>query len=133
MTHKEMAMRWIRNGLLVLCLLPAAAGAQMISGGIGLDAREALEAEAKAKAHNLKLVFAQTSGEYLADVHIRVVDAAGKQVVDHVARGPWAYARLPPGSYAVTATLEGAAVERKVTVPQQGQRVEYFRWQVPQP
>jgi len=126
-----MVMRWIRNVLLALALLPAAAGAQMISGGIGMDAREALETEAK--GHNLKLVFAQTSGEYLADVHVRVVDAAGKQVVDHVARGPWAYARLPPGSYAVTATLEGTAVSRKVTVAQQGQRVEYFRWQVPRP
>jgi hypothetical protein len=108
----------------------AAAGpageAAVVSGGIGLDEREALAA--KARDHNVKLVFALSSGEYLSDVDVEISGAGGRQVVAHRAGGPWMFAKLPPGDYTVRASVDGNTQTRKVSVGKQGQKVVNFLW-----
>ena len=88
--------RWIL--VLSLALAATAAHAQkgadvdIVSGGIGLDAREALAA--KARDHTLKLVFALASREYVSDVDVEV--AGGGRKLTHHAEGPVAV-RAPAG------------------------------------
>jgi hypothetical protein len=101
-------------------------GVTVISGGIGIAERETL-AEA-ARGFNLKLVFVLSTGNYLSDVPFDIVDKSGKLVASHVASGPVAYAKLPPGIYRLTARFGEAPQSRTVTVQRRGQQTVYFRW-----
>ena len=100
--------------------------AAVMSGGIGANARD--ELAAKAHDYNLKLVFALSSREYVSDVDVDVVNAAGRTVATHRAEGPWMYAKLPPGDYTVRATFNGSTLTKKASVGKQGQKVVNFLW-----
>jgi hypothetical protein len=101
-------------------------GITYVSGGIGLDEREALSA--MAKDYNLKIVFALKEGNYLADASVLIKDAQGKTVLDAVSDGPWFYARLPAGHYAVTATIMEKSNTGNVQIKPAGQSVLHFYW-----
>lgn len=77
---------------------------------------------------NLKLVFANLEGQYVADVDVAIADANGRRLLDVDSADPLFFAQLPPGDYNVTATFNGQAVRRKVSVPQQGLATEQFAW-----
>jgi hypothetical protein len=96
-----------------------------VSGGVGLEAQE--ELKAREREFNMKLVFTLVEGNYVADVHVVIRDAGGTTVLDHQAPGPFLMAKLPRGAYTVTATYEGKAQTRKVSV---GERLmtTQFRW-----
>lgn len=98
-----------------------------VAGGVGVNSRDAMMAHA-ATDHNVKLVFALTSGNYLADVNVKVMNRGGNVVIDGVSDGPWLYAKLPPGSYTAQATYRGVTKTEKFTVPSKGQRTAMFRW-----
>jgi hypothetical protein len=100
-------------------------GVSYTSGGIGVDSQERLNA--RSSEFNLKLVFTLKEGNYLADVGVEIKDAAGRKLVEHNADGPFFLARLPAGSYTVTAVYEGKPQTRHIRVGG-AQRVEYFRW-----
>jgi hypothetical protein len=76
-----------------------------MTGGIGLEEREAMEA--KAKDYNLKLVFAMASREYLSDIQVTIQDGVGKTLLSTDAKGPWLYLKLPEGDYTVQAAMGG--------------------------
>jgi hypothetical protein len=97
-----------------------------ISGGVGEDALARLKA--REKEFNLKLVFTLTEGNYLADVGVSVADASGKVLVEHVTDGPVFMARLPAGTYVVTARYSGNAQTRKVPLSAGRLHTEYLRW-----
>ena len=101
-------------------------GVAFISGGIG----EAAQAQllAREKEFNLKLVFTLIEGNYVADARVEIRDAAGKSVIVHDAGGPFFLARLPAGTYLVTAGYEGQTQTRKVAVTSDRLRTEYMRW-----
>src|SRR5687767_5450927 len=62
------------------------------SGGVSLNSRDAMRAsEGDA---NLKMVFALTTGNYIADVQVKVVDSRGTAVIDDMTNGPWLFAKL---------------------------------------
>jgi hypothetical protein len=98
-----------------------------VAGGVGLNARAMLSGEARPE-HNVKMVFALDSGNYLADVSVKVTDAKGRTVIDGVSDGPWLYAKLPPGNYTVTARYNNHTVTRPINIGRSGQRVAYLRW-----
>ena len=100
-------------------------GVSFVSGGIGENSIAALKA--REKEFNLKLIFTLIEGNYLADVGVRITDAAGRLVIDHVTEGPIFMARLPAGAYNVQATYNGKAQARKISV---GERLQtaYMRW-----
>ena len=100
-----------------------AGGLSFVSGGIGLESRQSLTGD-----FNLKLVFALKSGEYVSDVRVAIADAAGKSVLDTTSDGPWFLAKLPAGSYQISATFEGNAVRRKITVDAAKLRTIDLRW-----
>jgi hypothetical protein len=86
-----------------------------VSGGFGIDERQAMDAVAK--DYNLKLIFAEKgSGAYLADAKVSIVGMKGQKILDAVSNGPWFMARLPAGHYTITAAIEGKSLVRKATV-----------------
>lgn len=89
-------------------------GIPFISGGVGLEEREALAA--KYKEYNLKLMFAATGGEYLADIKVEISDSRGKKVLVAAADGPWFFTNVPAGKYTVTATMMGKEKQNKVNI-----------------
>jgi hypothetical protein len=93
---------------------------------VGKDEREQLEAAAK--DYNLKLIFARSSGAFVADVQVTITDAAGSTVVDATSNGPLFFAKLPAGDYRIEATYAGIAKNSSATVPGNGQSVLDFRW-----
>jgi hypothetical protein len=118
---------------LAVALSGGAAMAQKVdylTGGIGLGEREALAA--RSKEFNLKVVAAaERSGDYLAEVRMKVIDARdAKVVLDTMMNGPWLFAQLPPGKYTLEATYAGKAVTKTVEVPEAGQREAYLYWTV---
>jgi hypothetical protein len=88
--------------------------ASYISGGVTGDERDAMKP--LAKDYNLRMAFALSVGNYVADVKINVQNAKGKTVLDVVSDGPWLYAKLPAGKYKVIAEYEGKAVTKSATI-----------------
>lgn len=127
------------SGMLVLAMTFACAGlavagettqaaagkVQVLSGGTGLGAREKLAEQAR--GYNLKLVFTFSTGNYLTDVPFQVL-RGGTVIADEVAQGPWAFVKLPAGSYTVRATYGGLTQTRKVSVADKGQKSLPFSW-----
>lgn len=104
-----------------------AGGVPYISGGIGVSGREEM-LEVKSR-FNLRLLFAATgSGSYLADVRVRIDDAAGPTLLDAVAQGPWLYASLAPGRYRLHVNNAGQVQTREITVPVTGAVEQAFYW-----
>ena len=101
-------------------------GIKYVTGGIGIEAQERLNA--RKDDFNLKLVFTLEQGAYIADVGVTVKDAQGRTVIEDVADGPFFMAQLPPGRYSIEARYDGKAVKRTVHVGKQGTRTAYLRW-----
>ncbi|HXF67284.1 MAG TPA: carboxypeptidase regulatory-like domain-containing protein [Burkholderiales bacterium] len=127
---------FVRAAALLAALAAPAAGAQTgperggaiahASGGIGVDEQERLLA--REKEFNLKLVFSLVQGNYVADVAVKIADAKGRSLLEHLAPGPFFLARLPAGQYTVAATYEGRTLTRKVKLAEGRLRTEYLRW-----
>ena len=107
---------------------PSSASEQVISGGVGEGARKQLSEQAR--GYGLKLVFTLSTGSFISDVPFEIT-SGGNTVVRDVSKGPWAFVKLAPGSYAIKATYEGLTQTRKVVVPKQGQRQLPFSWPAP--
>lgn len=101
-------------------------GIEYISGGIG-DGEESAET---VSAFNLKLVFAtQGSGEFLADIKVSIEDSKGKNVLTAISSGPHFYAKLPAGSYRITAEFAEKPLKKVVSIKNKnGRQVLYFYW-----
>jgi hypothetical protein len=97
-----------------------------LTGGVGKDERK--EIEAAANDYNLKLVFAQSGGAFVADVQVSIRESGGATVLTAASEGPLFFAKLPAGSYSVEATYQGVAKKSSVSVAATGQRVLDFRW-----
>jgi hypothetical protein len=89
-------------------------GVKYVSGGVGQDERDYLSSIQS--QFNLVLMFAAQSGEFLSSVHVVINGRGQGTVLDAVADGPYFYAVLPPGSYTVTASLDGKSTQRQITV-----------------
>jgi hypothetical protein len=103
----------------------ANASVPAISGGVSLNARDSLRTQERDA--NVKFVFALNTGNYVADVHVKVTDSKGKVVIDDTSNGPWMLAKLPAGSYTATATYNGKAVTHRFSAGS-GLRTAQFRW-----
>ena len=104
----------------------APSGITYVSGGVGSEAVDRLKS--MEKDFDLKMVFANTSGEYLSDVKLTLLDASGRVVLDVTSEGPLLMAKLPAGNYQIDATFEGHSESRKVTVATDTLRTVDFRW-----
>ena len=101
-------------------------GIAFVSGGFGQEERDQLQA--MAGQFNLKLVFALDAGNYLAGINVRIEDQQGATLVETTSDGPILMAKLPAGTYAVTAKNKTEEKERTVTVGDQGMTEVTFTW-----
>ncbi|MCA8089710.1 carboxypeptidase-like regulatory domain-containing protein [Burkholderia anthina] len=109
--------------------LPAASqqgDVSYVSGGIGKDQSTAFERNEA--AWPLALRFTGKGGEYLADVHVRIVDGKSNEVLKTDARGPYMLVKLPPGHYTVHASYQGRDESHAVTVGSRGGAKAAFQW-----
>lgn len=98
-----------------------------ITGGIGLDESAAMKTAEKDFA--LSLLFAQSKrGEYLSGVKVSIKDKAGKTVLETVSDGPMLLARLPAGTYKISAEHEGKVMVKTVRVAAKGVTRAGFVW-----
>jgi hypothetical protein len=101
-------------------------GIAYVTGGIGFDERKALSQ--MGKDYSLKLIFAKSSGAYVAMVKVEIKDSQDNTLFTAVSRGPWLFADVPSGNYTVIATARGHAVQKLVQVETKGQTETRFYW-----
>ena len=89
-------------------------GISYASGGIGLDSRAALLA--REREYNLMVILSLEDGHYLGGAALTVRDPVGKVVLRIDAKGPWVFARLPPGSYTVEANARNTTRKSQVVI-----------------
>jgi hypothetical protein len=102
-------------------------GVRFLMGGVGSDERASMEIFAA--DYNVKFVFAERSGDYIADVSVVIDDLHGKSLAQVVTNGPWLYLMLSPGSYRVKATYVAKTMEiQELKVPQGKRLVRMLHW-----
>jgi len=90
-------------------------GVSYISGGVGLDEQNAMNA--LRADYNLRLTFAtRQTGAYRSDVQLDITDAKGNSVLSAASTGPMVFAKLPPGVYRISASAEGKTFKRSVRI-----------------
>jgi hypothetical protein len=97
-----------------------------VSGGVGLDESKALQAAQS--QWPLSLRFTGPGSDFLADVHVRVVDAHNGDVLSTTARGPYMLVKLRPGRYTVHAQYKDRDQSKAVTIPAKGTAKTAFYW-----
>ena len=109
--------------ILAACLTPAAAlaattpqqqnGITYVNGGVGLEEQAAMKAQRA--DYNLLLTFAtQQSGAYRSDIQLDIMDAKGTDLLSVANVGPMFFAKLPAGTYRISAAAEGKTFKRTV-------------------
>lgn len=96
----------------------------------GADADEAEVMKSMAPEFPLTIVLTALDGAYIADVQVRVVDAAGNPVLETRAEAPYVLVDLGAGAYTVQATHAGVTQQRRVRVGG-GRQTVAFRYDVP--
>ena len=139
-------MKWNRGmlvaGILANCLLalPAAESWSMFEGrGAGGEpyATGGVGDEERASLIRRRLDFnvwittaARQSGAYLANVRVKVLDAANRVVLETALDGPLLFIRLAPGRYTIEALLEEQKQQKALTAGAQGHHELYFYFDV---
>jgi hypothetical protein len=82
-------------------------GITYMSGGFGVEQRHEMMKRNLARDYNLKLVFDEKKGDYVADVNVNIAGAGHKTLLNTKSCGPWFYTKLPSGRYEVTANYNG--------------------------
>ena len=103
-----------------------AADVSYISGGVGADERS--EFTAKERDYNLKVVAAENSGDFLANIQVVIESAKKGRVLEAKMDGPILLAKLAPGTYTIKATFDDRTLVKSVIVPAQGLPTVDFRW-----
>jgi hypothetical protein len=86
-------------------------GISYINGGVGQDEQNAMRA-LKAD-YNLQLTFAtKQTGAYRSDVQLDIADTKGGSVLSVANAGPMFFAKLPAGTYRISAAAEGKTFKR---------------------
>lgn len=103
------------------------AGVKYMDGGVGKDESTAMLRESK--NFPLALVFSGgKANNYVADVDIRVRDAAGKTVLQTNSDGPIMLVDLPAGKYIVDAQYRGETLTRGIQLSGKGSSRVDFHW-----
>jgi hypothetical protein len=94
-----------------------ASGIDYLNGGIGTE--EADRMRQMGAEYPVQMTFAernQGQDEFVADVHLRVIDSRGDTLVDLPNQGPIFLLQVPPGSYTVEAERQGDVKTRRIEV-----------------
>jgi len=90
-------------------------GIGYVNGGVGQEEQSAMRAQRA--DYNLLLTFAtRQSGAYRSDVQLDITDAKGTSLLSVANAGPMFYAKLPAGTYRISAAAEGKTFKRSVKI-----------------
>jgi len=90
-------------------------GIGYVNGGVGQEEQSAMRAQRA--DYNLLLTFAtKQSGAYRSDVQLDIMDAKGASLLSVANAGPMFYAKLPAGTYRISAAAEGKTFKRSVKI-----------------
>jgi hypothetical protein len=103
-----------------------------VNGGITSDEADVMRQEAT--HYPLEITLArrgETPGlnDFVAGAQLRVIDSAGRLVVDRTDAGPIFLADLPPGSYTIEATYSGQTKTDRVQVSNAGRAQVTLLWE----
>ena len=94
-------------------------GVIYLSGGVGMDERDAMQAVQH--EYTLWLSFEQKDEAALsADTEVAIRDTKGRLILEATAEGPWLMVKLPVGRYRVTAKQDDAWGSQTVAVRSKG-------------
>jgi hypothetical protein len=100
-----------------------------LSGGIAKDQQTAIKRAATGYPLELEFVMGtKAPRQYLSGVHVDIKDGTGKSVLSTVSDGPFLLAKMPDGTYSITATDAGRAQMRNVTVAEGKHQRVLFDW-----
>jgi len=94
-----------------------ASGIDYLNGGIGSEEGDRMRQ--MSAEYPVQMTFAernQGADEFVADVHLRVVDGRGVTLVDLPDQGPIFLLQVPPGDYTVEAEHQGQVKTRRFDV-----------------
>jgi hypothetical protein len=90
-------------------------GIMYVNGGVGQEEQSAMRAQRA--DYNLQLTFATNqSGAFRSDVQLDITDAKGASLLSVPNTGPMFFAKLPPGTYRISAAAEGKTFKRTVRI-----------------
>jgi hypothetical protein len=99
-----------------------------VSGGVGQDESKALERD---RSHwPLSMQFTGPGSDFLADVHVRIVDVHNNEVLHADSLGPFMLVKLRPGRYTVHATYKNRDQTKTVNIASKGSTQVAFYWNV---
>jgi hypothetical protein len=101
-------------------------GIPYVSGGIGLESREALRS--KEGEYNLIVILSLKDGHYLGGAALTVRNQAGKTVLEVDAQGPWMFAKLPPGKYTVEAKADDTTRSKRIVIGKKAVKRVVLTW-----
>lgn len=101
-------------------------GLPYLSGGIGDEERD--EILGREKDFNLKLVFAEKGGSYMANVNVVVLNAKGQIVLEASSTGPFFLTTLPTGNYRVKVTANGKTQQASLAITAKKRLARTFLW-----
>ena len=101
-------------------------GRPYLNGGIGDEEREAIQA--REKEFNLKLVFAEKGGSYLADVDVLVMNPQGEPVFQLESAGPMVLTKLPAGDYQLKVSSQGQVQQMRFGLAGKRRLERTFIW-----
>ena len=104
-------------------------GWRYVSGGIGLDEREAF-AQTRDDYSLRVATAARGSGAYLAAVEVTITDQRGTRLFQRELDGPLLLIDLPPGRYMVEATMAGEVRRAQTRIAASERREIYFYFDV---
>jgi hypothetical protein len=90
-------------------------GITYVNGGVGQEEQSAMRAQRA--DYNLQLTFATNkTGAYRSDVQLDIMDAKGANLLSVPNTGPMFFAKLPAGTYRISAAAEGKTFKRTVKI-----------------
>lgn len=89
-------------------------GITFVTGGVGRDRVEAFRQAAP--DFNLRATFSAQGGAFLAKVGVELRDAQGKPLVKTTTQGPFFFAKVPPGTYTLVASVRDQTAQRQLVV-----------------
>lgn len=87
-------------------------GIRYISGGVSDETRE--ELKFKEREFNIKVLLTETSGAFISDASVNLIDASGNSLLQVANAGPYFYANVPAGTYTVEASQAGVTKTAKL-------------------
>jgi len=104
-------------------------GITFVTGGVGRDRAEAMRHAAP--DFNLRATFTGPGGAFLAKVKVELKDAQGMKLVTTTTQGPFFFAKVPPGTYDLTASLGDQTAQRRLVVNAGGAATTDVTFNVP--